>query len=75
MRMKARDGEGDRRKEKVSVTCGQDVSRCQSVMGGVTAVITVQICLLPLECHSRRTRPASLTWSGGDRGKHQHKLK
>ena len=46
--------------------CGQATSRCQRVTGGVITAITVQICLLPLECHSRRTRPASPTWSGGD---------
>lgn len=56
------------------VTCGQAISRCQRMMGGVITVITVQICLLPLECHSRRIRPASLTWSGGDRERRQHKL-
>lgn len=57
-----------------SVTFGQVISRCQRVTGSVITVITVQICLLPLECHSRRIRPASLTWSGGDRDRHQHKL-
>lgn len=56
------------------VTCGQAISRCQREAGSVITVITVQICLLPLECHSRRIRPASLTWSGGDRDRRQHKL-
>lgn len=54
--------------------CGPAVSRYQPVTGGVITVITVQICFLPLECHSRRIRPASPTWSGGDRDMHQHKL-
>lgn len=29
---------------------------------------------LPLECHSRRTPPASLTWSGGEAGRHRWKV-
>lgn len=61
-------------REGLYVTCGQAISRCQGMTGGVITVITVQICLLPLECHSRRIRPASLTWSGGDRERRQHKL-
>lgn len=51
-------------REALNPTRGQAVSRCQAVTRGVITVITVHICLLPLECHSRRTRPASLTWSG-----------
>lgn len=53
-------------REGLYVKCGRAISRCQRVTGVVITVITVQICLLPLECHSRRIRPASLTWSGGD---------
>ena len=56
------------------MTCGQAISRCQRVTQGVITMITVQNCLLPLECRSRRIRPASLTWSGEDRQRHQHKL-
>lgn len=68
-------------REGLYVTCGQAISRCQRVTGDVITVIAVQICLLPLECHSRRTRPASLTWSGGNGDKislqtlHGHELK
>lgn len=69
-RLKGRQIEG----EGLYVACGQAISRCQCVTGGVITVITVQICLLPLECHSRRIRPASPTWPGGDRGGRQHKL-
>ena len=54
-------------REGLCVTCGQAICRCQCVTGGVITVITVQICLSPLECHSRRIQPASPTWSGGDR--------
>lgn len=49
------------------MTCGQAISRCQRVTQSVKTMITVQNCLLPLECRSRRIRPASLTWSGEDR--------
>lgn len=69
-RLKARQME----RGGLCATCGQAVSRCQCMTGGVRTVITLQICLIPLECHSRRIRPASLTWSGGDRERHQHKL-
>lgn len=48
-------------------------SGCLQVAQCVTSGITEQIYFLPPECRSRRTRPASLTWSGGKRGRHQHK--
>lgn len=43
-------------------------------MESVTSGITEQIYFLPPECHSRRTRPASLTWSVGERRRISIKL-